>query len=238
MGKEIFENKKGESKMNERFSRQNKISWFDQKKVSNTNCLVCGCGGIGAWTALQLTFLGVRKIVLVDMDKVEESNLNRQFFYERDIGKMKAEALGDKLKKINSKVIVEMYTRKVETLEKEDFENIQFVFDCLDNIKTREYLSEFCWKNKMPFIHSACSDVIGEIQLVVNGKTKPMKAYDIAMKQKEDKQSCKDFDPAVCTTNMVVASFQVDKFLDYLIRKDTEKPFISYIRGKGVRYSD
>ena len=52
--------------MTKRFSRQSKISWWDQKKISNANCLIVGCGGIGAWTALQLTFLGVRKIILIE----------------------------------------------------------------------------------------------------------------------------------------------------------------------------
>ena len=222
--------------MTQRFSRQSKIGWWDQKKISNTNVMVGGCGALGTFTALQLTFLGVRKIVLVDMDKVEESNLNRQMFYEDEIGKMKADALVSKLKKINSKVKIEVYNSPIERLEKECFNNIQFVFDCLDNIETREYLEEFCWKNKIVFIHSACSDVIGEVQLVVPNKTPRMKKYDAKMKQKEDKKSCKDFDPAICTTNMVVASLQVDKFLDYLIRGDLKNPFISYIRGKGVRY--
>ena len=224
--------------MEQRFSRQSKIKWFDQKKIENVNALICGCGGIGAMTALQLAFLGVRKLVLVDMDKVEESNLNRQFFYEKDIGKMKAEALADKLIQINSKLKIDVHTFKIEDLDKEHYKNIQFVFDCLDNIKTREYLSKFCWDNKINFIHSACSDVIGEVQLVIPEKTKMMKAYDVQMRQKEDKKKCTDFDPAVCTTNMLVASLQVDKFLDYLIRKDVKNPFITYIRGTGIRYGD
>lgn len=200
--------------------------------------MIVGCGGIGCYTALQLTFLGVRKLVLVDMDKVEESNLNRQFFYEKDIGKMKANSLKNKLSSINSKMKVEAFDRPVESLHKDYFNNIQFVFDCLDNIKTREYISKLCWDKNIPFIHSACSDVIGEIQLAVNGKTKPMKKYDAKLKQAEDKRSCKDFDPAVCTTNMVVASLQVDKFLDYLIRGEVKNPFISYIRGKCITYGE
>ncbi len=224
--------------MQKRFTRQAKISWWNQKKLSNTNCIIVGCGGIGCYTALQLAFLGVRRLILVDMDKVDETNLNRQFFYESDIGKMKVDALKDKLTKINSKIKIETYSRPVESLDKDYFNNTQFVFDCLYNIKTREYISKFCWDNKIPFIHSACSPVIGEVQLVVNGKTKPMKAYDIKLKKEEDKRSCKDFDPAVCTTNMIVASLQVDKFIDYLIRGNIKKPFISYIRGNSLTYGE
>ena len=63
-----------------------------------------------------------------------------------------------------------------------------------------------------------------------------MSEYPETMKKDEERKSCKDFDPAVCTTNMLVSSLQVDKFLDYLIRKDTKKPNINYIRGRGVTY--
>jgi molybdopterin/thiamine biosynthesis adenylyltransferase len=114
--------------------------------------------------------------------------------------------------------------------------NIQVVFDCLDNIKTREWLSKFCWDKKIPLIHSACSYSIGEIQLIVPGKTEQMREYSEEMKTNEDKRSCKDFDPAICTTNMIVASLQVDKFLDFIINKDMNKPFITYMRRKGISY--
>jgi molybdopterin/thiamine biosynthesis adenylyltransferase len=115
---------------------------------------------------------------------------------------------------------------------------VHFVFDCLDNIPTREYLSKICWDLNVPFIHSACSDVIGEVQLIVKGKTKEMSPYPENMKQSEDKRSCKDFDPAICTTNMITACLQVDKMLDYLINKNTAKPIVNYIRGRGISYGE
>ena len=222
--------------MTHRFSRQIKIGWWDQKKIANSNVIICGCGALGTFAALQLTMLGVRKLTLVDMDKVDESNLNRQFFYEADIGKYKVDALKDKLNKINSKLKIETFNIPIQKINEEEYNNVTFVFDCLDNIETREYLSKLCWKKKIPFIHSACSDVIGEVQLIVNGKTKEMRAYPDSMKLTEEKKSCKDFDPAVCTTNMIVASLQIDKFLDYLIRKETDKASINYIRGRGITY--
>ena len=222
--------------MSKRFSRQSKIGWWNQRKLSNTNVMIVGCGGIGSWTALQLCFLGVRKITLVDMDTVEESNLNRQFFYEKEVGSFKTEALASKIYAINKKIKVEIYSNPVEKLNNQIYKNTNFVFDCLDNIKTREYLSAKCWELNIPFIHSACSDVIGEVQLCVKGKTDKMLPYPKEMSEEEDKKSCLDFDPAVCTTNMIVASLQVDKFLDYLVKGETKNNKVSYIRGKGITY--
>jgi molybdopterin-synthase adenylyltransferase len=225
-----------DKKMDEkRFSRQSKINWWDQKKISNANLMVIGCGGIGTWACSQLTMLGVRRLVIVDMDTVDKSNLNRQLYFEESIGKYKVEAAKQMLEKINSKIKIDVYNKPIQQLSDDTYNNIDFVFDCLDNIETREFLSKKCWDKKIPFIHSACSDVIGEVQLIVNGKTKPLREYSKDMK-KMDKKSCLDFDPAVCTTNMIVASLQVDKFLDYLIRKDIKNPFINYIRGNKLSY--
>ena len=200
--------------------------------------MIVGCGGIGTWTALQLTMLGIRKLVLVDMDTVEESNLNRQFYYQEDINKDKVIALKEKLQNINPKLKIMTFTKPIQKLNKNEYKGIDFVFDCLDNIPTREYISKMCWDNKIPFIHSACSDVIGEVQLVVNGKTKVMKEYPKELKESTERKACKDFDPAVCTTNMIVASLQVDKFLDYLLKKDSSKPFVNYIRNTNLSFSE
>ena len=222
--------------MVKRFSRQSKISWWNQRKISDCNIILVGCGGIGTWTALQLTMLGIRKIILIDLDRVEESNLNRQMFYETDIGKYKVEALKEKLSSINSKLQIEIYDTSVQSVHDDTYKNVTAVFDCLDNIETREYLADLCWKKKIPLLHSACSDVIGEVQICIKGKTNSMKEYPQDMKEEQEKRSCKDFDPAVCTTNMIVASLQVDKFLNYLIKKDVKKPYTNYIRGFNLSF--
>lgn len=58
---------------------------------------IIGCGGIGSWLAPSLCLLvGRENLVLVDGDSIEEKNLNRQLFSERDIGKYKVHALREK----------------------------------------------------------------------------------------------------------------------------------------------
>ncbi len=89
------------------------------------------------------------------MDKVEKSNLNRQMFYEKDVGKYKVEAMKEKLLNINPKLKIETFDCKIEEIDKKVFKNIHFVFDCLDNIKTREHIAKFCWDNKNSF-HTLC----------------------------------------------------------------------------------
>ncbi|MEZ4979090.1 MAG: ThiF family adenylyltransferase [Chitinophagales bacterium] len=62
--------------------------------ISEARVMLIGCGGIGSLTALNLAGLGVKKLVLIEGDRIEESNLNRQFlFSRRDIGKYKIDVL-------------------------------------------------------------------------------------------------------------------------------------------------
>ena len=69
------------------FSRQTTIENWDQEKLANSTCLCFGVGGLGSVVALNLCRLGVGKIILMDRDVVDPSNLNRQLlFSKQDIG--------------------------------------------------------------------------------------------------------------------------------------------------------
>ena len=75
------------------FRRQEELKDFDQEKLTDEIVLVLGVGGIGTNVAIGLVRLGVKRIILVDKDIVEDHNLNRQQLYSReDIGKNKVEA--------------------------------------------------------------------------------------------------------------------------------------------------
>ncbi|PWU11726.1 MAG: hypothetical protein C5B51_02100 [Terriglobia bacterium] len=73
--------------------RQAKISGFDQDKFSQSHVLLIGAGGLGSNIARTLVRKGVGRLTIIDPDVVEASNLNRQHFYEGDIGEYKALAL-------------------------------------------------------------------------------------------------------------------------------------------------
>lgn len=79
-----------------------------QEVLRDKQVLILGCGGIGSHVAWNLTVMGVGHITLVDFDTVEISNLNRQLLYDmKDAGKLKVEALKDKLLKINPDVDID-----------------------------------------------------------------------------------------------------------------------------------
>lgn len=77
--------------------RQNKIPGFDQEAFSKASVLCIGAGGLISHIAPTLVRKGLGRITLLDDDIVEPSNLNRQRFYARDLGKNKAAALAENL---------------------------------------------------------------------------------------------------------------------------------------------
>lgn len=100
---------------------------------------IAGTGGIGSNVAVHLVRSGVKKLKFGDFDKVEKSNLNRQFFFDDQLGKYKVEALYENLKRIDPKGDFQFEIIKFER------ENIgEFFKDCdivVEGFDKREYKS-------------------------------------------------------------------------------------------------
>jgi sulfur carrier protein ThiS adenylyltransferase len=96
------------------------------EKLSKATVGIAGCGGLGSNVAAALTRVGIGKLILVDSDKVELSNLNRQFFFTENIGEYKVDALCKNLFKINPYVIIEKKVARVSR------KNLLELFECVD----------------------------------------------------------------------------------------------------------
>jgi len=101
-----------------RFAKQvilKKIGIVGQKKIFSAKVIVVGVGGLGCPLILYLANSGVGNIGIVDDDKVEMTNLNRQvLFNSSDIGKFKVTQAQKVLKKINKKIKVSVFKTKVK----------------------------------------------------------------------------------------------------------------------------
>lgn len=75
---------------------------------------IAGAGGLGSNVAMALTRVGIGKLIIADFDVVSESNLNRQFYFSDQIGRVKVEALKENLKKINPKVEIEIHNQRLD----------------------------------------------------------------------------------------------------------------------------
>ena len=151
-----------------RFEKQiilKKIGINGQKKILNSKVLIIGIGGLGCPLLTYLAASGVGKIGIVDYDKVEISNLNRQtLFAQSDIGKFKVNQAKKNIKKINSKIKVLTFNIKLnETNIKKVFEDFDIICDGTDNYETRYLINDECKRSKKILISAAISKFDGHL---------------------------------------------------------------------------
>ena len=84
-----------------------------RRKLRDSSIGIAGLGGLGSNAAISLARAGIGRLVLVDFDKVEESNLTRQYYFYNQIGKTKIEALKENIERINPVVKIEIYNHKL-----------------------------------------------------------------------------------------------------------------------------
>ena len=84
-----------------------------QERFQNAAVAVCGLGGLGSCIALCLARAGIGRLILIDYDKVELTNLHRQQYKPKQIGQFKTDALAENLREINPYVRQEVFTAKI-----------------------------------------------------------------------------------------------------------------------------
>ena len=84
-----------------------------QKKLSSATVAICGLGGLGSNIAISLARAGIGKLILIDFDRVDITNLHRQQYKANQIGMNKTDALRDNLLEIAPYVTLETHTNRV-----------------------------------------------------------------------------------------------------------------------------
>ncbi len=121
----------------------------------NSSVLVLGVGGVGGIAAESLARSGVRKLVLVDGDIIDESNLNRQIQTQRDnIGKSKVVEMKKRLLAINPDIEIEIFEMFYDKDKNYILDNVDFVVDAIDTLSSKIDLYEYCLHNNIEFISS------------------------------------------------------------------------------------
>jgi len=151
-----------------RFEKQiilKNVGLAGQKKISTAKVLVIGLGGLGSPLLLYLANSGLKNIGIIDHDKVELSNLNRQIlFNDKDIGKYKVNQAKKVLTKINKEIKLSVFKSK---LTKNNINQIISKFDIVcdgtDNFKTRYFVNDYCLRNKKILITAAINKLDGQL---------------------------------------------------------------------------
>jgi len=104
---------------------------------------IAGCGGLGSNCAVALARVGVGNLIIADFDVIEESNLNRQYFFYDQIGSKKAYALKDNLVRINPKVKVAAYDIKLKSNDIVSlFSSCDVIVEAFDKAEMKQMIIE------------------------------------------------------------------------------------------------
>ena len=87
-----------------------------RERLKSKTVGIAGCGGLGSNCAVALARSGIGKLVLVDFDRVEAGNLNRQYFFSDQIGLYKASALKENIYRIDDKIVVDSHVHRLDPL--------------------------------------------------------------------------------------------------------------------------
>jgi adenylyltransferase/sulfurtransferase len=144
-----------------------------QEKLKNARVFIAGAGGLGCPISIYLANAGIGAIRLVDQDKIELSNLNRQVLHwPEDVGRLKVDSASEKLRRMNPDLKLEAI---LETMDENNLyqltEGCDVIVDALDNIKTRYLLNKAAIDHNVPFVHGAIYGLEGRAMTVIPGKS-------------------------------------------------------------------
>jgi len=162
----------GEEEVHEdRFSRFRLIPWWDQKKLQAARVLVIGAGALGNEILKNLALLGFERIVVVDLDRIEESNLSRAILFgSEDVGACKAEAAARTLRKIAPEARVRpLVANVVQSCGLGLFAWSDVIIAGLDNREARLWINRCAWKMNRPWIDGAIEGINGVARAFVAG---------------------------------------------------------------------
>lgn len=156
----------------ERYSRHiilEQIGGKGQAKLLSSKVLIVGAGGLGSPAALYLAAAGVGTIGLIDADKVDLTNLQRQIVHHTaDVGVAKVESAKAKLNAMNPDVTVKTYHQwaRADNL-REIVREYDFVIDGVDNFPTKFLINDACYFEKVAYSHAGILRFEGQLITVI-----------------------------------------------------------------------
>jgi molybdopterin-synthase adenylyltransferase len=153
-----------------RYSRHILLPQIDidgQQKLLDSSAVIFGLGGLGSPIAMYLAAAGVGRLVLVDFDEVELSNLQRQIIHQtNDIKRPKVESARDRLIALNSNIEIETINKRLEGQALDEVvSSVDAVIDGTDNFASRFAINRACFAGRKPLISGAAIRFEGQVSV-------------------------------------------------------------------------
>ncbi|HVN58374.1 MAG TPA: HesA/MoeB/ThiF family protein [Bacteroidales bacterium] len=136
-----------------------------QSKLKKASVLVVGAGGLGCPVLQYLTAAGTGRLGIIEFDKVDESNLQRQVLYgTNDVGKLKSVIVRERLEYLNSLVSLEILNLRLDSSNALRItRDYDLVVDATDNIETRYVINDSCVILGKPMVYGAIYKYEGQV---------------------------------------------------------------------------
>jgi adenylyltransferase/sulfurtransferase len=229
-----------------RYHRQELISWWDQDRLAGARVLIVGAGALGNELLKNIALLGVGKVLIIDMDRIENSNLSRcVLFRQHDEGEFKAEVAARAARDLNPDIQVTGLVADARSdLGLGVFASADLVLGGLDNREARLWINQSCWKAGTPWIDGAIEGLMGTVRLFVPPDSAcyecTMNAHDhelIAHRKScsllTREQMLEGKLPTTATSASVIAAMQVQEAVK-LLHRDRIEPTLA---GGGFAYN-
>jgi len=158
-----------------RYSRQILLPQIDiegQQRLLDGSAAIVGLGGLGSPVAMYLAAAGVGRLVLIDFDVVEISNLQRQIIHTTaDLRRPKVESARDRLTALNPGTTIELVNEKLDDAGLDEvIAGVDVVLDGTDNFTTRFAVNRACYRQRKPLVSGAAIRFEGQVSVYHPGR--------------------------------------------------------------------
>ena len=141
----------------DRYDRQKRVSGWYQEDLIRAKVLIAGVGAIGSFISVNLALSGVGKLILVDYDIIEKSNLNRCVLFNIEDfieNQYKVDVVKDACNKLNPETEIITLKENLNDIDKEYYKQANVICSCLDNVEARLQANNYSYFYGVPFIDS------------------------------------------------------------------------------------
>jgi len=157
----------------DKYDRQKRILGWDQKKISNATVLIIGAGATGNEVVKNLVLTGIGKIILIDYDFINVSNLNRCILFNNQSAlnkDYKVDAIKYACEELSPDTEIIGIKKDLKDIDKNLYKKADVVCSCLDNVEARLEANNYSYYNGVPFIDSGIEQFFGSVQAVYSGE--------------------------------------------------------------------
>ncbi len=225
--------------MDDRYSRQTRFTGIGedgQRRLAHSTVAVVGCGALGSFQAGALARAGVGRLLLLDRDYVELSNLQRQWLYDEADAREampKAAAAARAIARINSSIetrplVADLVADNIEEL----LDGADLILDGTDNFDTRYLVNDYAVDRQTPWIYGGAVGSYGLVMPVLPGRTACFEC--VYPEPPTGPQPTCETAGVVNTITSLVASWQTSLALRLLCGQEVEARITTFDAWSGV----